>query len=112
MLVQAQTSADGQGVLSDVDRLMGAASVRRVRLPVVSSRLLAEHGWLPWPPLRRLSPPAPLGRLVTAVGALLGFYLAGYTGVLLAVTNRPIWADTNAARTDLLILGGVTSARS
>src|SRR5256885_5994578 len=56
--------------------------------------VLAERGWLPWPPLRRLSPPAPLGRLVTAVGALLGLYLAGYTGVLLAVTNRPIWADT------------------
>ena len=28
------------------------------------------------------------------VGGLLGFYVAGYTGVLLAVTNRPIWSDT------------------
>jgi formate-dependent nitrite reductase membrane component NrfD len=24
----------------------------------------------------------------------VGFYVAGYTGVLLAVTNRPIWSDT------------------
>src|SRR5262249_906809 len=28
------------------------------------------------------------------VGGLVGFYVAGYTGVLLAVTNRPIWSDT------------------
>src|SRR6266516_1339511 len=35
-----------------------------------------------------------LAKLVAAVGALLGFFLAGYTGVLLSVTNRPIWADS------------------
>ena len=28
------------------------------------------------------------------IGGLFGFYVAGYTGVLLAVTNRPIWSDT------------------
>ena len=28
------------------------------------------------------------------VGGALGFFLASYTGVLLSVTNRPIWADT------------------
>ena len=28
------------------------------------------------------------------IGGLLGFFVAGYTGVLLAVTNRPIWSDT------------------
>ncbi len=28
------------------------------------------------------------------LGGLLGFFVAGYTGVLLAVTNRPIWSDT------------------
>src|SRR2546430_13587051 len=55
--------------------------------------VLAERGWLPWPPLLRLNPPAPLGRLVTAVGALFGLYLAGSTGGLLAGSNRPIWAD-------------------
>jgi len=72
--------------------------------------VLAERGWLPWPALRRLSPPAPLGRLVTAVGALLGFYLAGYTGVLLAVTNRPIWADTTLLGLTFLISAASTSA--
>src|SRR5438132_243859 len=72
--------------------------------------VLAERGWLPWPPLLRLNPPALLGRLVTAVGALLGLYLAGYTGVLLAVTNRPIWADTTLLGLTFLISAASTSA--
>jgi formate-dependent nitrite reductase membrane component NrfD len=42
----------------------------------------------------RLRPPTTLGRVFTAIGAVLGLYIAGYTGVLLAVTNRPIWSDT------------------
>jgi len=45
--------------------------------------VLAERGWLGWPLLRQLSPPAFIGRLVAVIGALLGFYVAGYTGVLL-----------------------------
>ncbi len=35
-----------------------------------------------------------LAKVVAAVGGLCGFFVAGYTGVLLAVTNRPIWADS------------------
>jgi formate-dependent nitrite reductase membrane component NrfD len=35
-----------------------------------------------------------LGEVITVLGGLFGFFLAGYTGVLLAVTNRPIWSDT------------------
>ena len=35
-----------------------------------------------------------LGKLVSAVGGLLGIFVAGYTGILLSVTNRPIWADS------------------
>ena len=32
--------------------------------------------------------------MIAVLGGLLGLYVAGYTGVLLAVTNRPVWADT------------------
>ena len=32
--------------------------------------------------------------MIAGLGGLFGFYVAGYTGVLLAVTNRPIWSDT------------------
>src|SRR5947199_7983467 len=35
-----------------------------------------------------------VAKLVTGVGGLLGLFVAGYTGVLLSVTNRPIWADS------------------
>ncbi|PYP15166.1 MAG: polysulfide reductase [Gemmatimonadetes bacterium] len=35
-----------------------------------------------------------LAKLVAGLGGLLGFFVAGYTGVLLTVTNRPIWADS------------------
>ena len=55
---------------------------------------LAEDGKIRWSGLRRLRAPAPLGRVITVLGGLFGFYVAGYTGVLLAVTNRPIWSDT------------------
>src|SRR2546426_4645476 len=72
--------------------------------------VLAERGWLDRPLLRQLSPPAFVGRLVTVIGALLGFYVAGYTGVLLAVTNRPIWADTTLLGLTFLISSASTSA--
>ena len=51
-----------------------------------------------------------LGRVFTALGALFGFLLAGYTGVLLSVTNRPIWADTNLLGLLFLISGISTAA--
>ncbi|MDP9322508.1 MAG: polysulfide reductase NrfD [Acidobacteriota bacterium] len=47
-----------------------------------------------WPIVRRLRAPSGLGRVIAVVGAIFGLYIAGYTGVLLAVTNRPIWSDT------------------
>lgn len=72
--------------------------------------VLGERGWIGWPLLRRLGPPAFGGRLVTVIGTLLGFYVAGYTGVLLAVTNRPIWADTTLLGLTFLISAASTSA--
>jgi protein NrfD len=53
-----------------------------------------EERWVSWAPLRRLR--QGVWRIVIAVlGGVLGFFVAGYTGVLLSVTNRPLWADTN-----------------
>ncbi len=34
------------------------------------------------------------GRAFTAVGAILGLFVASYTGVLLSVSNQPVWSDT------------------
>lgn len=54
----------------------------------------AEDGQLLWPAAKSLRPPGALGSIIAAIGGLFGFFVAGYTGVLLAVTNRPIWSDT------------------
>ena len=51
-----------------------------------------------------------VAKLVAAVGALLGFFLAGYTGVLLSVTNRPIWADSPWLGALFLASGASTAA--
>src|SRR3989442_1245914 len=72
--------------------------------------VLAERGWLGWPLLRQLGSPAFVGRLVTGIGALLGVYLAGYTGGLLAVPHRPIWAGTTPLGVTLLISAASNSA--
>ncbi len=36
----------------------------------------------------------PVGTVITAVGALLGLFVASYTGVLLSVSNQAVWSDT------------------
>src|SRR6266513_1009556 len=56
----------------------------------------AEEGRLQMPALRAVGGVVRGGvaRLVSGVGGLVGLFLAGYTGILLSVTNRPIWADS------------------
>lgn len=43
-------------------------------------------------PVRRILSGIP-GRLVVAVGAVLGLFVGAYTGVLLSVSNQPVWSD-------------------
>jgi len=59
-----------------------------------AAALAEERGWK-----GKLGRLAALGEgktkyVIAAAGAALGFFVAGYTGVLLAVTNRPIWSET------------------
>jgi formate-dependent nitrite reductase membrane component NrfD len=35
-----------------------------------------------------------LGKLWNLAGGLVGLFIAGYTGVLLAVSNQPVWSDS------------------
>ncbi len=51
-----------------------------------------------------------IGSIVAVVGGLLGLFLAGYTGVLLAVTNRPLWADSTWLGVLFLFSGLSTAA--
>jgi formate-dependent nitrite reductase membrane component NrfD len=57
---------------------------------------LVRDGRLRWSPARRLA--ALLegggGRVWNVVGSALYLFIASYTGVLLAVSNQPVWSDT------------------
>jgi len=57
---------------------------------------MAEEGRLHNPTLRAVGSAVRggLAKVVGGVAGLLGVFIAGYTGVLLSVTNRPIWADS------------------
>jgi protein NrfD len=57
-----------------------------------------------------LRPPGVLGTIIAVVGGIAGFYVAGYTGVLLAVTNRPIWSDTPLLGMLFVVSAASTSA--
>ncbi len=69
------------GVFSVLSALGARAEEDRLRNPVLRAVGTAVRG-------------RTLAKLVAAVGGLSGFFVAGYTGVLLSVTNRPIWADS------------------
>lgn len=70
--------------------------------------MLAEEGRPRWQRLRFLAEPPMV--TVGAIGGIIGgLFLAGYTGVLLAVTNRPIWADSSWLGLVFLLSGISTS---
>ena len=50
-----------------------------------------------------------LGKIFHAIGALLALFIAGYTGVLLSVSNQPVWSDTWALG-GLFLASGLSGA--
>jgi protein NrfD len=56
--------------------------------------------------LRRRGPSV----MIAVLGSIFGLYIAGYTGVLIAVTNRPIWADSALVGLLFLVSGASTGA--
>jgi protein NrfD len=71
---------------------------------------LREAGRLPGGWLGGLRPPRLPGSVLAVLGGFLAFYVAGYTGVLLGVTNRPIWADTPLLGLNFVVSAASTSA--
>jgi protein NrfD len=71
---------------------------------------LADDNRLPAAAARRVTVPRALRRVVAIIGGFFGFYVAGYTGVLLAVTNRPIWSDTPLLGMLFIVSAASTSA--
>ena len=71
-------------------------------------RALWDDRRLTWSTLEYLDR-APVS-LFGAIGGMIGgLFLAGYTGVLLSVTNRPIWADSEWLGL-LFLLSGISTA--
>jgi NAD-dependent dihydropyrimidine dehydrogenase PreA subunit len=68
-----------------------------------------EAGQMHWRLLRPLHTGV-LSILIAVLGGLCGFFLAGYTGALLSVTNRPLWADTTWLGLLFLLSGTSTAA--
>jgi protein NrfD len=60
-------------------------------------------------PVRALRRPGP-SAVIAVLGSIFGLFIAGYTGVLLAVTNRPIWADSTLLGLLFLVSGASTGA--
>ena len=90
------------GLLTLLSFLGALAEDDRVRRPALRR--------LQYPALRALRPPSALGRVIAVLGGIAGFYIAGYTGVLLAVTNRPIWSDTPLLGMLFVVSAASTSA--
>ena len=90
------------GVFTLVSFLAALADDDRVRSPLLRR--------LQWPAWRAFGAPSALGKIVAVLGGTAGFYIAGYTGILLAVTNRPIWSDTPLLGMLFIVSAASTSA--
>ena len=71
-------------------------------------RALRDDRRLSWSTLEYLER-APISIFGSVGGILGGLFLAGYTGVLLSVTNRPIWADSSWLGL-LFLLSGISTS--
>jgi protein NrfD len=69
----------------------------------------SDSGLLQSAPIRMLRRRGSL-MAIAVLGSVFGLFLAGYTGVLLAVTNRPIWADSTLLGLLFLVSGASTGA--
>ncbi len=90
------------GLFTLVSFLGALADEDRVRWPALRR--------LQWPAFRAVRPPSMLGRIWALLGGIAGLFIAGYTGVLLAVTNRPIWSDTPLLGMLFIVSAASTSA--
>lgn len=71
-------------------------------------RALWDDRRLTWSTLEFLER-APISNFGAIGGIVGGLFLAGYTGVLLSVTNRPIWADSSWLGL-LFLLSGISTS--
>jgi formate-dependent nitrite reductase membrane component NrfD len=75
---------------------------------IATLRSLWDDRRLSWSTLEFLAR-GPMSTFGAVGGILGGLFLAGYTGVLLSVTNRPVWADSTWLGL-LFLLSGISTA--
>ena len=51
-----------------------------------------------------------IGAAWSVIGTGLGFFIAGYTGVLLAASNQPVWSDAGWVLGGLFLASGLTGS--
>jgi polysulfide reductase chain C len=73
--------------------------------------VVALDGRYPYPGSRAVARVlgGPVGRVVNVVGSLFALFIAGYTGVLLSVSNQPVWSDSWALG-GLFLASGMSGA--
>ena len=69
---------------------------------------LVEEKYLNFAPLAHLYNHIPR-KIYALFGTIAGFFVAGYTGVLLNVTARPLWAATSPLLGPLFVVSGASS---
>lgn len=70
---------------------------------------LAETGMSALAPFARLLR-GTVGTVWSVIGTGLGFFVAGYTGVLLAVSNQAVWSDAGWVLGGLFLASGLTGS--
>lgn len=70
---------------------------------------LAESGTSALDPVARLLR-GTVGAVWNVIGTFFGFFIAGYTGVLLAVSNQPVWSDAGWALGGMFLASALTGS--
>jgi len=96
MLVDVRTGAPAFKAYSPISLGSWGLTVFGLFSFVMFLAAVGEGGYLRWRVLAgagRVMNSA-LGKAFMVIGTILGFFVAAYTGVLLAVSNQPVWSDT------------------
>jgi formate-dependent nitrite reductase membrane component NrfD len=113
MLVNTTPGDSGLNFKSESPMSVGvwALSVFSIFVAVSFADALVRDGKIRLRVARRLSSllGGAVGQVWHVIGAVFGLFVAGYTGVLLAVSNQPVWSDSWALG-GLFLASGLTGS--
>ncbi len=83
-------------------------SLFAVFLGLATLGAFAKAGWLRLPRALAVLGEGTFGKILSALAGIGGLFLAGYTGSILAGSNRPLWGDTTLLGL-LFLLSGISA---